>query len=144
LGYARLVQWDTRQKNLLLILARDMASKVATPMVVVDAEGTLVFFNEAAESVLGDTFADIGEKKREEWTDIWTFNDSDRRPIPQRELPLGIALFDARPAHREFILGASDGVERRVAATAIPLMAHPAELVGAVALFWVQPAEGEG
>jgi PAS domain-containing protein len=137
------VQWDTRQKNLLLILARDVASKVATPTFVVDAEGTIVFFNEAAESVLGETFADIGEMRAEEWTQVWKITDFDRQLIPQRATPLGIALLEGRPAHREFLLAGTDGIERRVAATALPLMAHRDEMVGAMALFWVQPSDGE-
>src|SRR5439155_1496914 len=88
------MQWDTRQKNLLLILARDVASKLATPVFLVDAEGTLVFFNEAAESVLGHTFADIGEVTAEEWVKVWQPRDVDGQPIHMRELPLGVALAD--------------------------------------------------
>jgi PAS domain-containing protein len=143
-GYARFVQqWDTRQKNLLLILARDVASKIATPMFVVDAEGTLVFFNEAAEPVLGQTFADTGELKADEWMDVWRPCDFDRQPIPPKALPLGIALYERRPAHREFMIAGTDGVERHVAATALPLLARRDELVGAVALFWDQSAEAK-
>jgi len=33
----------TRHKSLLLILARELATNVATPIFVVDPEGTLVF-----------------------------------------------------------------------------------------------------
>jgi len=46
-------------RNLVLILARDLAEKLATAMFLVDHEGTLVFFNETAEQILGRTFADI-------------------------------------------------------------------------------------
>ena len=134
-------QWDTRQKNLLLILARDVASKIATPMFVVDAEGTLVFFNEAAEPVLGQTFADAGEMPADEWSIVWKPCDLDRRPIALKELPLGVALYEGRPAHREFLIVGSDGVERHVAATALPLLARRDELVGAVALFWDRSTE---
>jgi len=139
------VQWDTRQKNLLLILARDVASKLATPMFVVDAEGTLVFFNEAAEAVLGQSFADAGEMVAEEWSTGFSPVDAEGRSLPLRELPLGIALFEGRPAHRTFRIRGADGVERDLAVTALPLLAHPDELVGAVALFWDESAEkGEG
>ena len=136
-------EWDTRQKNLLLILARDVASKIATPMFVIDAEGTLVFFNEAAEPVLGQTFADTGELKADEWMDVWKPCDFDRRPIPPEALPLGIALYERRPAHRELMIVGVDGVERRVAATALPLLAHRDELVGAVTLFWELSSEAK-
>jgi PAS domain-containing protein len=130
------MQWDTRQKNLLVILARDVAEKLATPMFVVDAEGTLVFYNEGAEAVLGKTFADCGEMSADEWSAEWSPVDEDGEPLPLEGLPIGIALFEKRPVHRSFMIVGSDGVKRRVAATALPLMAHRDEIVGAVALFW--------
>ncbi len=130
------MQWDTRQKNLLLILARDVASKLATPAFLVDAEGTLVFFNEAAEAVLGRTFSDIGEMRAEDWIKVWQPMDDQGRPVNVRELPLGIALFHGQPAHRTLRIVGGDGEERALATTAIPLMSHPDELVGALALFW--------
>src|SRR5712692_10134047 len=48
-------------KSLPLILARELASNLATPMFLIDAKGTLVFFNEAAELLIGRTFAELGE-----------------------------------------------------------------------------------
>jgi PAS domain-containing protein len=130
------MQWDTRQKNLLLILTRDVASKLATPAFLVDAEGTLVFFNEAAEPVLGHTFSEIGEMRAEDWVKVWEPRDVDGEPVRMRETPLGVALFHGEPAHRNVRITGGDGEERTLAATAIPLMSHPDELVGALALFW--------
>jgi PAS domain-containing protein len=129
-------RWDTRQKNLLVILARDVASKLATPMLVVDSEGTLVFFNEAAERVLGATFADAGEMKRDEWWGAYAPIGAEGGRIPFERLPLGIALSQGRPAHKNFRIRGADGVERDLASTAIPLLAHQDDIVGAVALFW--------
>ena len=136
-------RWDTRQKNLLVILARDVASKLATPMLVVDSEGTLVFFNEAAERVLGETFADAGEMKRDEWWGAYAPIDAEGERVSFDRLPLGIALNQGRPAHKSFRIRGADGVERDLASTAIPLLAHQDDIVGAVALFWSE-REGEG
>jgi PAS domain-containing protein len=130
------VQWDTRQKNLLIILTRDILSKIATPAFLVDADGTLVFFNEAAESVLGHTFAEIGEMAAGEWVKVWEPVDSTGRRIPVRQLPIGVALFQGKPAHRTFRIRDREGRTRSLAATGIPLLSHPDELVGALALFW--------
>jgi hypothetical protein len=135
--------WEPHQKDLVLILARDMAARLATPMFVVDAVGTLVFFNEAAEPILGGTFADIGEVSVERWTETFRSVDDDGNPIPRTELPLGIALLEGRPAHRTLDLIGADGVLRHLAATAIPLQRHPTETVGAVALFWERSAESD-
>jgi PAS domain-containing protein len=128
--------WEPRQKDLVLILARDVAARLATPMFVVDANGTLVFFNEGAEMVLGQTFADAGEMPVEEWSTVFAPARADGSPIPVAELPLGVALYEGRPDHATFQIQGADGVAREIAVTAIPLQTHPDETVGAVALFW--------
>jgi PAS domain-containing protein len=121
--------WEPHQKDLVLILARDMAARLATPMFVVDSVGTLVFFNEAAEALLGQTFSEIGEVPADHWAETF---------------PIGIALLEGRPAHRELDLIAADGVQRHLAATAIPLQRHPTQTVGAVALFWERSPSDDG
>jgi PAS domain-containing protein len=47
------------QKNLALILARELASKLATAMFIADAEGDVVFYNEPAEEILSRTSAEV-------------------------------------------------------------------------------------
>src|SRR5262249_36544600 len=131
-----LMGWETRQKDLVLILARDMAARLATPMFVVDAVGTLVFFNEAAEALLGGTFADIGGGAVDGWGGRCGRVGEDGTPIERKAPPRGIALREGRPAHRALSGIGADGVTRRIPATAIPLQRHPGQTVGAVALFW--------
>ncbi len=75
------------QRNLILILARDLASRLATPVFVVDHEGTLVYFNEAAEPVLGRTYAETGELRAGEWATEWTPTDDEGRLDPARGSP---------------------------------------------------------
>ncbi len=58
-----------RQKSLALIRAREVATNLSMPMVVFDPEGRIVFYNAAAETLLGDTFENAGELSGEEWTD---------------------------------------------------------------------------
>src|SRR3954470_2303904 len=136
--------WEPRQKDLVLILARGMAARLATPMFVVDSVGTLVFFNEAAEALLGGTFSDVGELPAERWAETFRSVEADGQPIPRKELPLGIALIEGRPAHRTLDLIGADGVTRHISATAIPLQRHPGQTVGAVAVFWERSSESSG
>ena len=49
-----------RHKHLVLILARELASNLATPTLIADADGTLVFYNEAAGTLLGKRFEELG------------------------------------------------------------------------------------
>ena len=116
---------DSTQRNLVMILARDLTSRLATPAFVVDAEGTLVYFNEAAEPVLGRTYAEAGELRAGEWATEWKPTDLDGMPIPLEDLPLGIAFREGRAAHRAMRITGGDGVARDIEVTAFPLCAQP-------------------
>lgn len=128
-----------RQKNLILILAREFASKLATPTFVADAEGNLVFYNEPAEQLLGRTFAEAGEVKAEEWASLYKVEELDGTPVPLERNPGGIALLERRPAHSHLQITGLDGVRREIQATAFPLMSTPDDLTGMVAIFWGAP-----
>jgi len=125
-----------RTRSLVLILAKDLASRLATPTLVVDADGVLVYFNEAAESVLGTTYADSGLHDYQDLAKTFKPQDDQGNSIPLKELPLTVAVVRRRPAHGTLSIVASDGVHRNLAATSLPLFAHPDELVGAIAVFW--------
>lgn len=124
------------EKDLTLILARDLASKLATPTFIVDPEGTLLYYNEPAETVLGTRYAETGEMAMDEWGSVFSPVDPKGDVVPVAELPLSIAISERRPAHRPLLITGLDGVQRTIAVTAFPLIPHPGELVGAVAIFW--------
>ena len=126
----------TAHKNLVLILMRDLASNVAIPFFVVDAEGTLVYYNGAAEQVLGLRWAEAGELKAGEWGTRWDPQDAEGSSIPAEDLPLAIAFSQQRPAHGELSLKTPDGIRRSIEATAFPLFGKAGDFAGAVAIFW--------
>lgn len=125
-----------RQKHLVLILARELVSNIATPTVIIDDAGWLVFFNEAAEEILQVSFAEVGEMPVEEFTVRFYPRTLDAEPMPLEQRPAGIALHERRPAHERLKITSADGVEREVAVTAIPLFAHQDEFVGVVNFWW--------
>jgi PAS domain-containing protein len=131
---------ERKQRELIIILARDLTSRLATPAFVVDDEGTLVFFNEAAEPVLDRSYAEAGELRAGEWATEWDPTDAQGRPIPLEELPLGIAFREGRAAHRAMRITGGDGVARDIEVTAFPLRARPDLTLGAIAVFWERPA----
>ena len=120
----------------MLILARELASNLATPMFIADDEGRLVFYNDAAVAVVGVPFAEVGEMPMDDWTASFAPRTSDSEPIPPEHRPARIALDQRRAAHEQFRITSRDGVERDVAVTAFPLFAHADEFVGVVAIFW--------
>lgn len=125
-----------RHKHLVLILARQFASNLAAPTLIADAGGRLVFFNEAAEAVFGQTFSETGEMPLERWTSRFDPRTIDSEPLSLDQRPAGIALRERRPAHERFRVTGADGVERTVSVTAIPLFAHADEFVGVMTVFW--------
>ena len=124
------------QRHLVLILARDFASRLATAVFLVDTEGNLIFFNEEAERVLGQPFVEGRDMPAATWSTHFSPVDADGQPLPLDSLPLGIALTEHEPAHRAIRIAGSDGATRDIEVTAFPLFAHADEFVGAVAIFW--------
>jgi PAS domain-containing protein len=128
---------EVRPKHLVLMLAREFTSNLATPTLITDERGWLVFYNEAAEEVFGCPFAEAGEMPLDDWTARFAPRDPESgEPLPLERRPTGIALTERRAAHEQIRITSVDGTERRVAVTAFPLFAHQDELVGTVTIFW--------
>jgi len=53
-------------KSIQIILARQLASCVAAPILLVDTEGTLVYYNESAEEIFNRRFDETGEMGADE------------------------------------------------------------------------------
>lgn len=130
----------TAQRNLVLILARDFASRLATPVCLVDPNDTLIYFNEAAERMLGTTFVEGREIPADEWLGAIEPADPQGRRLANEERPLAIALRQGMPSHRTLTIRDASGSGRRIEVTAFPLFAHTEECVGAMSIFW-EPAE---
>jgi PAS domain-containing protein len=127
---------ERRYKHLALILAREFASNLATPTLLADDRGQLIFYNEAAEELVGRTFAEVGEVPLDEWTSSFEPRTAASEPLSPDRRPARIALDQRRAAHERFRITSLDGDERDVAVTAFPLFAHADEFVGIVAIFW--------
>jgi hypothetical protein len=76
-----------------------------------------------------------------EWTSLFRIENEDGTPVPLEQLPGGIALAEQRPAHARVCIVGLDGKRRAISVTAMPLFAHPTEVVGMVAFFW---EDGDG
>jgi PAS domain-containing protein len=127
------------QKHLALILARELASQLASATFIADATGELVFYNERAEEILGRTFAEAGPMPAQEWASTFRLEDVDGNPLPLDRMPAAIALMEQRPAHGKLWMTGLDGHRRLLSVTGVPLFASPTELVGMIAVFWQIP-----
>jgi PAS domain-containing protein len=124
------------QQEIEIILVRQLASYLAMPIFVVDPEGTLVFYNEPAESILGRRFEETGEMPMSEWSTIFEPTDEAGVPLAPNEVPLAIALVERRPVHRVLWLRGLDNVQRHIEATGFPLIGQANRYLGAIAIFW--------
>ena len=129
-------------KSLPLILARELASNLATPMFLLDGGGMLVFYNDAAAGLLGKPFAELGEIPSGEFGAALELATPDGAPIRRRDSPSGVAFFEQRPAHMTVMATTYDGARRSFEATAYPLLGATGEMHGVVAVFW-EGAPGE-
>jgi PAS domain-containing protein len=134
---------QTRHKTLILILARELATNLATPVFVVDLQGTLVFYNEAAEGILGQPFDEVGELTRDQWGEAFSPEWPDGTPIAAEQGPLSRALDQRQPTHARIRITGRDGIRRNIAVTAFPLIVGGAELAGALSIFWEEGAGPE-
>jgi len=119
-----------------IILTRQLAGYLSVPTFLVDPKGTLLFYNEPAEVLLGRRFDETGAMPAAEWSTIFAPADQEGQPIPPDDLPLMIALHEQRPAHEQFFIRGLNGVQRHLEVVAIPILGIQGEFLGAVALFW--------
>ena len=126
----------TPGKDLMLILARELATNASTPMFIADAEGTLVFYNEPAERILGRTFAAAGEINASQWEEMFQVETLDGQPMPLEQMPSGIAFLERRAASGPLRIKSLDGKAHTLETTAFPLFKRGSDFVGVVVLFW--------
>ena len=131
-------------KSLPLILARELAANLATPMFLMDPGGMLVFYNDAAALLLGKPFAELGEIPSGEFGTSLQLSTPDGDRLLRRDTPSGIAFFEHRPSHQTVMATSYDGVRRTYEATAYPLLGATGEMHGVLAVFWaVKPQPGD-
>ena len=132
---------ERKQPDLVLIVARSFATKLATPTVIIDAHGDLVFFNDAAAEVLGTSYLEVGELQVSQWQELFQPRTLDQQPMTAAETPGGVALLERRPVHDSFMVRGLDGREREITVTSFPLFSHPDEVVGSMSIFWERQPE---
>jgi PAS domain S-box-containing protein len=126
----------TSEPSLPLILARELAANLATPMFLIDAGGTLVYFNEAAELMLGKSYGEIGGITALEFGTMLKLEKVDGTPMRRRDSPAGVAFYEREPAHRTLLATTLDGTRHPFEVTAYPLFGHVGDMHGVLTVFW--------
>jgi PAS domain S-box-containing protein len=123
------------QRPVELILARGLMSNLTTPAFLVDVDGTLVFFNEAAGELLGLPYDAAGPMDLVEFATRFVPVADDGRELAIEELPLAVALRERRPVHRRFRVRSTHGDLIEIEDSAFPIIGNDG-LRGAMAIIW--------
>jgi PAS domain-containing protein len=129
-------------KPIELILLRQLAGRLSMPAALVDAQGILVYFNPAAERLLGLDYAALGEYPVSRFDELFDPREPDGSPMKVRNMPIVEALHDRRPQQSRMILHGADGVPHHIVTTAVPLDGQGGAALGSMSVFW--EAEDEG
>jgi len=119
-----------------LLLMRQLASYLTTAIFLMGPEGSLLFYNEPAERLLGRRFDEADEMSAEEWSALLQPTDEAGEPIALEERPLIIAMRRQQPAHRRFSIRGFDQVRHEIEGIAFPLVSNEGRQLGAVGVFW--------
>lgn len=124
-------------RSLPLILARELAANLATPMFLIDGDGMLVFYNEAAELMLGKQYSEMGQVTASDFGDMLQLETLDGKPLRKRDSPPGIAFGQREPAHAALLATTLDGNRKaQWEITAYPLFGRTGDMHGVLTVFW--------
>ena len=127
----------TAQQSVEMILVRQLAGYLFVPVLVLDTTGTVVYYNEPAERILGVRFEETGRIGPEEADRLVELSDDPSAGPDDPERPLVTALQQRRPAYaRRWLLRRGDRVRLQVEITVFPIIDHEERLLGALAMFW--------
>jgi hypothetical protein len=119
-----------------ILLLKPVAGYLATPVFLVDEDGSLEYYNEPAEALLGRRYEETGQIDLATWSSLWPATDPDGRPLNHEEIPLAIAVRDRKPVQGTICIRDSGGHDRELTVTALPLEASDGAHLGAFAIFW--------
>ena len=124
------------QRNLVLILARAFAAQIATAVFLLDEDGTVIYYNEAAERLTGRPFIEGAGMTAAEWMSTSQPRDDAGELIAMENLPLGITMLKREPAHGVVTFTSRDGMPLRIENATFPLFAHTEDVVGSFTIMW--------
>jgi PAS domain-containing protein len=127
------------QREVGLILMRQLASGLAVPTIIFDEQGETLFYNEPAAGLLGQPFEELGDLPLERVQRIFELRDEKGQPVEASQVPAAVAMRERRPVHRMVWMRAFDNADRLLEVTAFPLLGGGGHLIGSVAMFWERP-----
>lgn len=120
-----------------LILARKLAETLADVVLMIDAQGDTIFFNEPGGRLLGRPFEEFDALPFAERNAILAPLRADGSPLPREELPGIRAMAEHRPTHVAFHMHDVNGRLLPVETVGIPLQSASGRILGAFVVAWL-------
>jgi len=118
-----------------MIHARSLIDRLDTAGFLVDTDGTLIFYNEAAAELLGMSFEEAGPMESGSWGTKWRPREPGGRELPVGELPLATAVQSGKPSFARMQITAASGEDHDIEVCALPIIGAGTQQ-GSLAIFW--------
>jgi PAS domain-containing protein len=123
------------QREIEVILARQLTGYLALPVIIMDSSYVVVYYNEPAERILGRRFDEGGAPPLANWTSVFEFTNEAGQPMPAEQIPVASAIRERRITHARFWLRGNDGARHHVEGIGIPLIGNAGRFLGAISVF---------
>jgi len=117
-----------------LILAKQWAGLLASPVLLLDGDGTLLYYNEPAEILLGRSFGVTGPMVRGEWSATFHFEDLEGRDLDPDDTPLGASLDGGQADQVSLYVRGIAGARTKIRLTTVPIQGAGDQRHGVLAL----------
>jgi hypothetical protein len=108
-------------RSVELILAKQLAGLLVSPIMLFDAGGTMVYFNEPMEALLGRSFGVTGPMVRGEWSAAFHFEDLEGGDLEASETPLSAAFNGGQAGQITCWIVGIAGTRAKIRLTTVPI-----------------------
>jgi len=118
-----------------LILARNLVTSIRLAALLLDPDGVIVYFNDAAGELIGRRFEEVGPLSREQWNEQFGPFDEFGAVIPTDHMPVTVALRDGLPSIDRVHVRLDRDELIEIEVSALPLTTVQG-FQGAIVVFW--------
>jgi len=122
-------------QDIELILSRQLAEYLSTPIALTDHDGKMIYFNESAGHVMGKHFDEDGEINSKEWEGRIFENEKLVDSIDIHEILFIKVLSSRHIMQGEFWMRNFEEINQKVMIVCVPLIGLSQREIGAVIYF---------
>ena len=118
-----------------LILSRQLSEYLSVPMALIDHDGKMIYFNEAAGFILGKQFDENGEIDLRDWNGRFFNNESFSDGMDLHEIPFFKVLSMRQLLQGEYSMRNFEEINQKLMIVCVPLVGLAQRELGALIFF---------